>query len=126
MRPNYIGRTHANTEQNNCVIADTPDAHTVEADSRPLDHLIVDVQLNTDDIDYIINDIQDENSTLYNPPKTPMMYRRVLNRIWPYADEELWGEHPDYMRIYRPVHASAMPNYIGLRIRIPSGLNISA
>ena len=102
---------HAPIKDMDHADAGTANIQALEIDHRPPDYLITDAQLNTDDIDYIINDIQDETSGSYNPPKTPMMYRRILNQIWPYADEGLWSEHPDYMRIYRRVCASVMPNY---------------
>ena len=56
------------------------------------------------------------------PPLSPIAYRPFLDKIWPQPDEVQWNDHREYMNIYKEVRAKALPNYMGARIPIKSGL----
>ena len=60
----------------------------------------------------------------YNPPHTLTSYRVILNNIWPFPQKHLWSRYEVYYNIYMQVRLTAIPNYIGECITIPSGLNI--
>ena len=58
-------------------------------------------------------------------PQTPTQYRPILNEIWPHAVEQVWTNNTQYMMIYNRVRLTAVPNHMGARIPIVSGLNIA-
>ena len=79
-----------------------------------------------DDVDAVI--LGDVGGTVpnYNPPHTPITYRRTLQRIWPTTVPSHWKGNIAYMQIYDAVRLTGLPNYIGARVPVPSGLNIPA
>ena len=95
-------------------------------DDRPLDELLVQHQLDSDLIEPIIDNVNDQPPPAYKPPHTPATYRPILEKIWPHTNDVLWIEHQDYLKTNKRVRESAISNYLGLHIRVPSGLNITA
>ena len=93
-------------------------------DERPPDRLLLDEQ--TDDIDTIIQNTDVLSAPAYNPPHTPISYRDKLNTIWPFTVSSEWAKNPDYKKLYDAVRRTALPNYIGARRPVVSGLKIQA
>ena len=94
---------------------------------RPLDTFLVGEQNNDDDIEEIIAESNIDAVTPYNPPLTPTAYWVTLNTIWPFPRRELWGRRFHlYSDVYDELRHTAIPNYIGARIPVQSGLHIKA
>ena len=56
----------------------------------------------------------------------PASYSVILNSIWPFPKKHVWDRYDQYYETYMQVRLTAIPNYIGERIAIPSGLHIKA
>ena len=94
-----------------------------EYDDRQPDRLLVENIVT--DIDDIISGHELTTKAVYNPPHTPSSYRMVLDGFWP-TSTDIWNKYPEFRRIYDEVRETALPNHIGARRPLVSGLNIAA
>ena len=94
-----------------------------EFDDRQPDRLLL--ENNITDIDDIISNQEIPVKIVYNPPHTPTSYRMVLDGFWP-ESSDIWNKYPEFRRIYDEVRETALPNHIGARRALVSGLNIEA
>ena len=54
----------------------------------------------------------------------PYQYARVKHAIWPELVGHLWSASPVYAYLYSEVSATGLPNHLGARLPVPSGLRI--
>ena len=55
---------------------------------------------------------------------SPLEYQPILDQIWPNTNKEAWPAESPYRLIYDAARSHALPNYLGAKITIPSGLNL--
>ena len=60
------------------------------------------------------------------PPPSPIVFKPILLTFWPLSTDSIWPCAREYQLIYDTVRKIGLPNYLGARITIPSGLHISA
>ena len=55
---------------------------------------------------------------------TPHRYASTKVAVWPTLVYPLWVSNPLYAHLYTTVISTGLPNYLGARLPVPSGLNI--
>ena len=75
-----------------------------------------------------MNNINHNNTDNHNyttlPLTSPEQHQHTLDRIWPHPTTQQWLHHKAFNRIYETVRQTAIPNHMGARLSITSGLNI--
>ena len=97
-------------------------SNSAQYDDRPIDHLLVDNQLNN--IDTIIHGNDAPAVTQYD--HTPLNYRSTLNEIWLYTVTEQWEDNIPYRQLYDMVRHTALHNYIAAWRPVKSDFNVPA
>ena len=92
-------------------------------DDRPVDRLLV--ESGVTDIEAILDNEEWSGVVQYNPPHTPTSYRMILDGFWPTTVSGRWKDFMEFKVIYDEVRESALPNHIGARRPLTSGLNIT-
>ena len=63
-------------------------------------------------------------ATLIGP--TPAQYAPIRQAFWPTVNGPQWADFPAYADAYNRVTLTGLPNRLGARITLPSGLNLQA
>lgn len=68
----------------------------------------------------------DENSrSKYDANSTSLRnYAQMVSRIWPKISAAAANKFPEFARSYNDITCVALPNFLGAKISVPSGLNI--
>ena len=57
-------------------------------------------------------------------PPSPLTFSKTLNKFWPTIVERVWKDNKYFVQLYTQVRQSALPNYLDIRMPVPSKLKI--
>ena len=76
---------------------------TATHDDMAPHRLLIDQPIDTDEVEYILENGYHDVPVPYNPQHTPASYDITLNDIWPYPCKELWAHYENYYNTYMQV-----------------------